>query len=90
MDQTLTLTATEFKAKCLAILDRLAAHDLAQVSVTKRGRVVAVLKPPPRSEEAAERLFGFMKGSVQLHPDIDLTEPVFEGEMLAAQGILHT
>lgn len=40
------VTATEFKATCLALLDDVAAGD--EVIVTKRGRRVARLVPPER------------------------------------------
>ena len=41
-----TYGAADFKANCLAILDRLARRDLDSVTITKRGRAVAVLTPP--------------------------------------------
>jgi prevent-host-death family protein len=45
------MTATEFKAKCLAVLDHVHARR-EPVTITKRGRVVAVLVP---EDESAER-----------------------------------
>ena len=40
----MTMTATEFKAKCLAVLD--AVHERGEtVSITKHGRIVATLVP---------------------------------------------
>ncbi len=36
------ISATDFKAKCLSLLDHLPAEGL---SITKRGRVVAVVYP---------------------------------------------
>ena len=36
--------ATEFKAKCLALLDAVAQHG-GSITITKRGRPVAVLGP---------------------------------------------
>jgi prevent-host-death family protein len=40
----LTLPAAEFKAKCLALIDRV--HDRGEpITITKRGRVVARLVP---------------------------------------------
>jgi len=46
-DGTLEIAASEFKAKCLELMDRLAARKLSRIVVTKRGRAVAVLTPPP-------------------------------------------
>jgi prevent-host-death family protein len=38
------IAASEFKARCLAILDRV--HDTGEpVTITKRGRIVATLQP---------------------------------------------
>ncbi|HZT16298.1 MAG TPA: type II toxin-antitoxin system Phd/YefM family antitoxin [Gaiellaceae bacterium] len=40
-----TIAATEFKAKCLAILDEV-AETRSPVVVTKRGKPVALVVPP--------------------------------------------
>jgi prevent-host-death family protein len=45
-----TIAAAEFKARCLAIIDRV--HDEGEpVTITKRGRVVARLVPAGDDEE---------------------------------------
>ncbi len=44
------MNATEFKAKCLAVIDRVHARR-ESVTITKRGRVVARLVPDDSSEE---------------------------------------
>jgi len=85
----LEIAASEFKAKCLGLMDQLAARKLDRIVVTKRGRPVAVLTPPPTSEEVAEGIFGFMKGSVGAPPDFDFTAPVLDEPLDAEQGILH-
>ena len=41
-----TVSASEFKAKCLNILDRVRTREFDRVVVTKRGVPVAVLVPP--------------------------------------------
>jgi prevent-host-death family protein len=56
-----SFTATEFKAKCLEILDRLAARKLTRVTITKRGKVVAVLTPPETPEAAILGLHGLLR-----------------------------
>lgn len=81
--------AAEFKAKCLDILDRLANRELERVTITKRGRVVAVLTPPERDVAAVRRLHGFMRGSVLIPPGFDLTAPVADDDFAAARGDLH-
>ena len=65
-----TIAASDFKARCLALLDDVAkkGHELV---VTKRGRPVARVLPaePPRS----------LLGSVEfLVSDDELIEPLFE------------
>ena len=71
-----TFDATEFEAKCLEILDRLGAHEVDQVVVTKRGKPVAVVTRPPSEDAAVRDIHGFMRGSAVVAPDFDLTEPV--------------
>lgn len=43
------MTATEFKAKCLQILDQVNRTG-EPLEISKRGEVVAVLVPPPRGK----------------------------------------
>jgi prevent-host-death family protein len=88
-DEVLEIAASEFKAKCLELMDRLAARKLNRIVVTKRGRPVAVLTPPPTPEEVAEAFFGFMKGSVGAPEDFDFTAPVLDEPLDAAEGRLH-
>ena len=88
-DQTLQIAASEFKAKCLDLMDQLAARKLNRIVVTKRGRPVAVLTPPSTPEEAADALFGCLKGQIIAPADFDFTAPVLEEPIDAAEGILH-
>lgn len=76
MFRSQTVSATEFKAKCLDILDRLSAHEIDEVIITKRGQAVAVMSPPKREVEKIHALHGFMRGSVIAPEGIDLTVPV--------------
>jgi len=88
-DATLEIAASEFKAKCLELMDRLAARKLNRIVVTKRGRPVAVLTPPPTPEEIAEGLFGCLKGRMVAPADFDFTAPVLDEPLDAAEGRLH-
>ena len=88
-DEVMEIAASEFKAKCLDLMDQLAARKLSRIVVTKRGRPVAVLTPPPTPEEVADAFFGFMKGSVIAPDDFDFTAPVLDEPLDAAAGILH-
>ncbi len=84
-----TVTATEFKATCLDLLDRVHSGEIDELAITKRGNVVAVLRRPKVTREQAEALFGCMKGTLTWDDDLDLTAPVFEGEINAETGFLH-
>ncbi len=89
MSEEQTINATEFKAKCLEILDQLAERRLTRVSVTKRGRVVAVLTPPADEAAAVQGLHGFLRDQAVLPPDVDLTAPSLDEALLAGHGLLH-
>ena len=89
MDAEETIGATEFKAHCLEILDRLSARAIWRVTITKRGHPVAVLVPPDRDQDAVRKIHGFLRGSVILPPGIDLTAPALDETFDAAEGRLH-
>ena len=84
-----TISATEFKATCLELLDRVNSGEIDELAITKRGKVVAVLRRPKVTPEEARALFGCMKGALGIPEDLDLTAPVFEGEINAETGHLH-
>ncbi len=87
----ITMTASEFKAKCLDILSRLSDHRLSKVTLTKRGKIVAEVIAASEDSTREEVLAGLrsMAGSVHLADGVDLTNPIFEGAMDAELGILH-
>lgn len=61
------ISAGEFKAKCLKLMDEVASsHE--KVVITKRGKPVAMLVPV-EAEEAAP-LFGYMAGTASVQGDI--------------------
>jgi len=73
---------TEFKAKCTRYLRELA--DAKQpIEVTNRGKVVAVVCPPP-SEPAINPAWGALKGSV-LEIAEDFDEPLGDEDWDAAR-----
>jgi len=86
---TLEIGASEFKAKCLELMDRLAARKLDRIVITKRGRPVAVVTPPDPAQQDADRLFGCLKGQIAAPADFDFTAPVLDEPLDAEQGILH-
>jgi antitoxin (DNA-binding transcriptional repressor) of toxin-antitoxin stability system len=84
------ISVTEFKAKCLGLLDRLSSRKLKRITVLKRGKPVAVLTPPTSAKKASlESIFGCMKGRMIAPPGFDFTQPVFDEEWDAEKGILH-
>lgn len=59
------MTATEFKARCLAVLDRV--RDRGEtVVITKHGRVVASVVP---AGDAEDRPWLRVRGTAQWHDD---------------------
>jgi prevent-host-death family protein len=61
-----TMGAAVFKAKCLALLDEVAETG-TEIVITKRGKKIARLV---RVEDKPEKIWGRMKGTVQIHGDI--------------------
>jgi prevent-host-death family protein len=66
-----SITATEFKATCLDILDRVQSGEIEELAITKRGQVVAVVRRPRVTQEQAEALFGCMKGTFEIAREIE-------------------
>lgn len=64
-----TVPATEFKAKCLELMDRVAERRESFV-ITKRGKPVAKLVPadPPKKKRS---IFGFMVDRMEIVGDLD-------------------
>lgn len=89
MAHSKTVSASEFKAKCLDILDRVHAREFDWVVVTKRGVPVAVLVPPPAEAVEVERLHGLLRGSVVVPRGLDLTAPITDEAFAAHEGELH-
>jgi prevent-host-death family protein len=69
------ITATEFKARCLEILDNLEPQG---ITITKRGRPVA--RVIPEQAIANERLIGMMKDRIEVIGDIYSTEVSWDAE----------
>ena len=60
-----TVAATEFKAKCLSIIDRV--HERGEpITITKRGRIVARLVP---AGDEDERPWLRLRGTVKRYDD---------------------
>ena len=61
------VSAAEFKAKCLKIMDQVNSYH-NEVIITKHGKPVA--KMVPCNSKASKSMFGFMKDSVSINEDI--------------------
>lgn len=61
-----TIKASEFKAKCLRLMDEVAESGEPLV-ITKNGMPVSQLVPYRRKPES---LYGLLAGSVEIHGDV--------------------
>jgi prevent-host-death family protein len=75
------ITATEFKAKCLDLLDRVNSGEIRRVRITKRGKEVAVVRSPDHPAEKPwdpNSIFGGMKGTVIIPEGLDIDGPIYD------------
>jgi antitoxin (DNA-binding transcriptional repressor) of toxin-antitoxin stability system len=61
------VSATEFKAKCLSLLDDM-ENNAATITITRRGKPVAILSPPPNA--GWKTLRGALAKKVRVRGDI--------------------
>ena len=61
-----TIKASEFKAKCLKLMDEVAESG-EEIVITKNGKAVAKLSP---FRQKPEVIFGIDRGIIQIHGDI--------------------
>ena len=71
MRKPVEIDATEFKAKCLELLDEVYDHKRNCVIITKRGKPYAKLVP---IEDESGSFYGSLRGVATVHGDI--TEPI--------------
>jgi hypothetical protein len=73
----ITMSASAFKAKCLEIFKRLEQGKLKRVTVTRRGKPVAIVAQSPTAKKPTfEDVHGCMRGMITIAPGVDLTEPL--------------
>ncbi len=68
-----TVSVSDFKARCLAILSRVDATK-QPVMITKRGRPIAQIIPP-KAGAPPKRVLGQMKGTGKIVGDIVSPDP---------------
>lgn len=89
------ITATEFKAKCLELLDRVKSGMVTKVHITKRGKEVATMVAPDsrHAEWDPQSIFGCMRGTVELPDGLDIDGPIYDpaidGEVDPLRGLAH-
>ncbi len=82
-EAVLEISASQFKARCLALFKELEARRYDRVVVTRRGKPIAELRP---AETEIPDLYGALKGRVYIPPGVDLTQPVLEDVPEAESG----
>ncbi len=60
--------AAEFKAKCLKLIDDM-QNDGEPITITKRGKPVAMMSVVKQEKRPLKPLFGILKGSVLKYDD---------------------
>ena len=64
------IAISKFKATCLAVLEEV--HKTGKpVIVTKLGKPIAEINPPPPTDTGRARLFGLMRGKGRIIGDIE-------------------
>jgi antitoxin (DNA-binding transcriptional repressor) of toxin-antitoxin stability system len=74
----ITIPVTQFKANCLKLFKRLEQGKLKRVTVTRRGKPVALVEPSRTKRKPLADAYGFMRGAIHLSPDYDPFEQVIE------------
>lgn len=77
MDTIKTISASAFKARCLALMDEVARTG-ESIVITKNGKPVARLAPAPGRVGLRKPVFGLHKGMVMPIGDVDLDAPVID------------
>lgn len=78
-----TVSATEFKAKCLDLMDEMSAGRLRCVHITKRGRAFLSMAPQ-NAARPSERIFRVFRDTVHVPVEVDLTVPVIDPTTIEA------
>jgi antitoxin (DNA-binding transcriptional repressor) of toxin-antitoxin stability system len=82
-DRELTLTVSAFKAQCLDVMARIASHKLSRVTVTKRGKPIAVMGPVEqvldgkslcKGNQGYAKSWGAMRRTLDIPVDFDWQE----------------
>ncbi len=83
MKSELTISVTDFKATCLAVLEQIRTHTLKRVVVTKHGKTIAEILPPASPKPKGKHdwnPFAHLAERVVLPPGFDPTAPAMQDE----------
>lgn len=72
-----TITATAFKAKCLSLMNDLEDGRIDALIVTRRGKPAVRVLPVAKTSRLLP-VYGFMKGTIIVHENVDLALPIVE------------
>lgn len=85
----LTVNVTEFKAKCLSLIDRVDRGELSRVTITRRGKVVGSLQPSQTPTAPTVETFDWeaWRADLARHPlgvpeDFDWIQPILDADSL--------
>jgi hypothetical protein len=82
-----TVSATEFKAKCLELMDAGAARKLDRVRITKRGKPFVTMTFEPAISPQQAPIFGCMKGTTGIPDDFDWeASPYTEADLVEQEA----
>lgn len=70
-----SIGVTAFKARCLGLIDEVAAGRTKRLILTKRGRPVAEIVPRSPSAKRYKSGYGALKHLMNLDETVDLTAP---------------
>jgi len=70
-----TISISKFKATCLAVIAKVQRSGESML-VTRRGKPIAIIEPPPVPTNAVQDAFGCMAGTS--HEIRDIVEPLSE------------
>ncbi len=83
------ISVTEFKARCLELMDKISRHEINEIRVTKRGKPIVVVSPStarkPRTREDAMAAHQYWLKhktvhAIKLDSDFDITGPIAADE----------
>lgn len=78
----ISITATEFKARCLALMDDVGSGKVKRLIVSKHGKPIVQVDRIGMESAKPVPFIGFMKGLVAINPAFDVAGPSWDVEAL--------